>query len=70
MQCSDKCTAYCQTGLGGLPMALRLTEGLGRTVRTGASDRLRKLRSLGPNSLPDNAPQFIDVRVPAVDHLS
>ena len=27
-----KCTAYRQSGPGGLPLALRLSEGLGRTV--------------------------------------
>ena len=29
-----KCTAYRQTGLGGLPLALRLSEGLGVSFAT------------------------------------
>ena len=29
---AKKCTAYRQTGPGGLPLALRLSEGLGRTL--------------------------------------
>ena len=34
-----KCTAYRQTGPGGLPLALRLSEGLGSTARIGRRRR-------------------------------